>query len=82
MENFDEEIGLKHPIVFDDYDLCDYYKRVKIEALNVAMLKTILRHFQVSFRAKDRITDLIIISLLKEIIQECQCCKDHENECL
>ena len=74
MENIDEEIGLKHPIVFDAYDLCDYHKRGKLEAFNVAMLKTILRHFEVSFRAKDRKADLI--RLLKEIIQECQCCKD------
>ena len=48
MENIDEEIGLKHPIVFDAYDLCDYHKRGKLEAFNVAMLKTILRHFELS----------------------------------
>ena len=29
------------------------------ESFNVAMLKTILRHFEVPFRAKDRKTDLI-----------------------
>ena len=76
MENIDEEIGLKHPIVFDAYDLCDYHKQGKLEAFNVAMLKTILRHFEVSFRAKDRKADLIRLDLLKEIIQECQCSKD------
>ena len=74
MENIDEEIELKHPIVCDAYDLCDYHKRGKLEAFNVAMLKTIPLHFEVSFRAKDRKADLI--RLLKEIIQVCQCCKD------
>ena len=59
MENIEEEIGLKHPIVFDAYDHCDYHKQGKLEAFNVAMLKTILCHFEVPFRAKDREADLI-----------------------
>ena len=59
MENIEEEIELKHPIVFDAYDRCDYHKQGKLEAFNVAMLKTILCHFEVPFRAKDREADLI-----------------------
>ena len=74
MESIAEEIELKHPIVCDAYDLCGFYKRGKLEAFNVAMFKTILRHFEVPFRAKDLKVDLI--HLLKEIIQVCQCCKD------
>ena len=46
-------------IVYDTYDLCAYHKEGKLQAFNVAMLKTILRHFEVPFRAKDRKTDLI-----------------------
>ena len=72
--SIDEEIGLKNPIVCDAYDLCDYHKRGKLEAFNVAMLKTILCHFEVPFRVKDRKVHLI--HLLKEIIQVCQCYKD------
>ena len=34
-------------------------KEGKQQAFNVAMLKTILRHFEVPFRAKDRKADLI-----------------------
>ena len=79
MENIDEEIGLKHPIAFDAYDLCDYHKRGQLEALNVEMLKTILRHFEIPFRAKDRKADLIC--LLKEIIQVCQARIEYECIC-
>ena len=64
-------IGLEHPIVYDTYDLYDYHKEGKIQAFNVAMLKTIFRHFEVPFRAKDRKTYLI--RLLTEVIQECKC---------
>ena len=56
---------------FDTYNLCTYHKEGKLQAFNVAMLKTILRHFEVPFRAKDRKTDLI--RLLTEVIQECNC---------
>ena len=61
----------EHAIVYDTYDLCAYHKEGKLQAFNVAMLKTILRHFEVPFRAKDRKTDLI--RLLTEVIQECNC---------
>ena len=73
MEDINEEIGLTHPVVFDTYDLCDYYKSGKIGVFNVAMLKTILQHFEVPFRAKDRKADLI--RLVEDVIHECRCCK-------
>ena len=47
-------IVLEHPIVYGTYDLCAYHREGKLQAFNVAMLKTILRHFE----AKDRKTDL------------------------
>ena len=59
LDDIQSRIGLEHPIVYDTYDLCAYHKEGKLQALNVAMLKTILRHFEVPFGAKDRKTDLI-----------------------
>ena len=58
---------------FDAYDFCDYYKNGKIGVFSVAMLKTILHHFEVLFRAKDRNADLI--RLVKDVIHECRCFK-------
>ncbi|KAK3749609.1 hypothetical protein QZH41_003223 [Actinostola sp. cb2023] len=57
-------IGLKHPIIYDTYDLCDYYRKEKINAFNVAMLKTILSNFEVPYRAKDRKAELSHITML------------------
>ena len=74
LDDIQSRIGLEHPIVYDTYDLCAYHKEGKLQAFNVAMLKTILRHFEVPFRAKDRKTDLI--RLLTEVIQECNCWKE------
>jgi Arf-GAP/Rho-GAP domain/ANK repeat/PH domain-containing protein 3 len=73
IDRINDEIGLKHPVTYDAYDLCDYYKRGNLDAFNVAMLKTILSHFEVSYRSKDR--KVILVGLLKEVIEECDCCK-------
>ena len=69
LDDIQSRIGLEHPIVCDTYDLCACHKEGKLQASNVAMLQTILQHFEVPFRAKDRKTDLI--RLLTEVIQEC-----------
>ena len=59
LDDIKSRIVLEHPIVYDTYDLCAYHRKGKLQAFNVAMLKTILQHFEVPFRAKDRKTDLI-----------------------
>ncbi|CAH3176294.1 unnamed protein product, partial [Porites lobata] len=58
LDDIQSRIGLEHSIVYDTYDLCAYHKEGKLQAFNVAMLKIILRHFEIPFRAKDRKTDL------------------------
>ncbi|KAK3735185.1 hypothetical protein QZH41_000471 [Actinostola sp. cb2023] len=72
IHEINEQIGLKHPIIYDTYDLCDYYRKEKINAFNVAMLKTILSNFEVPYRAKDRKAELV--RLLCGVIMECQFC--------
>ena len=69
----DRCVLMEDTVVFDTYDLCDFYKSGKIGVFNVAMLKTILHHFEVPFRAKDRKADLI--PLVEDVILECWCCK-------
>ena len=49
LDDIQRRIGLEHPIVYDTYDLCAYHKERKLQAFNVAMLKTVLRHFEVLF---------------------------------
>ena len=38
LDEIADEAGLKHPITFDDYDLCEYYHQKKLSAFNVQML--------------------------------------------
>lgn len=71
LKEIDDSIGLQHPIVYDTYDLCDYYLRDKIASFNVSMLKDILKYFEVHYRSKDRKAELI--RLVCEVIKECNC---------
>ena len=67
-----DQIGIQHPIIYDIYDLCEYYKNEKLRLFNISMLKTICGHFEIPFRSRDRKPDLIL--KVGEMISECQCC--------
>ncbi|KAL9961193.1 hypothetical protein ACROYT_G030093 [Oculina patagonica] len=66
-----EEIGLRHPICHDVYDLCEYHKCSKHSKFNVQVLKTILKAFDIPFKSKDRKKDLV--DLLAAFVQQCSC---------
>ncbi len=66
-----DEIGLKHPITFDTYDLCEYYHKKKVSDFNVQMLKNILCHLEVQFKSKDK--KQILVDKLNNVISECEC---------
>ena len=66
-----DEVGLKHPITFDVYDLCEYCHQNKLSAFNIQMLKNVLSHLEVPFKSKDKKS--ILIGKLKEVIGVCKC---------
>ncbi|XP_078352890.1 uncharacterized protein LOC144637689 [Oculina patagonica] len=66
-----EEIGLRHPICYDVYDLCEYHKCSKLSKFNVQVLKTILKAFDIPFKSKDRKKDLV--DHLAAFVQQCSC---------
>jgi Arf-GAP/Rho-GAP domain/ANK repeat/PH domain-containing protein 3 len=69
IESITHELGLKHPITFDTYDLCEYYHRKKLSDFNVPMLKDILCHLEINFKSKDK--KQILVDKLKNVIGEC-----------
>ena len=66
-----EKIGLRHPIFYDAYDLCEHCKGSQLSKFNVVMLKTILKNFDISFQSKDRKKDLV--EHLAAFVQKCPC---------
>ena len=71
LDKIADEVGLKHPITFDVYDLCKHYHQNKLSAFNVQMLKNTLSHLEVPFKSKDKKS--ILISKLREVIEACKC---------
>ena len=40
-----KEVGIRHPIVFNTFNLCDMHKAGKLRHLSVSMLRSICEHF-------------------------------------
>ena len=71
LEEIADHVGLKHPVTFDVYDLCEYYHQGKLSAFNVQMLKNILSYLEVPFKSKDKKS--ILLSKLSVVIGACNC---------
>ena len=68
-----ENLGLKHPIVFDLYNLCQYFHDNKLSTFNVNMLKDMCRYFEIPFKCRDLKRDLLL--KVSDLVKECQCSK-------
>ena len=71
VESVVTEIGLKHQIVCDINDLCDYVKEEKLNYFTVSMLKEICTFFEFPFKSRD--SKAFLMSKIKEMTHECQC---------
>ncbi len=54
MKEIDNTLNLKHPVIYDIYDLCCYVREEKLKSFNVPMLKKMCTHFEISFRSTDK----------------------------
>ena len=66
-----ERIGLKHPIIYDTFNLCEYVAKRGIAKLNNTLLKEILDHYEIIYTSKERKQD--IVTKIEEMVKECWC---------
>ena len=45
-----DEIGLKHPIMFDIYDVYSLAREARMPSLKVKMLSDMYKHFELAFK--------------------------------
>ena len=64
-----DEISLERPIVYDVYNLCEYYANAKLAKFNMQMLKKICSHLEIYFKSSSRKQELIdkIVEVLKNV---------------
>ena len=49
MEHSNGEIGLKHSIMFDIYDVSSLAREARLPSLKVKMLRDMCKHFELAF---------------------------------
>ena len=73
VEEVIENLGLKHPIIFDVYNLCQNYHGNKLSSFNVSMLKDMCGYFEIPYESRDPKRDLL--AKVSELVKECECSK-------
>ncbi|CAH3173327.1 unnamed protein product [Porites lobata] len=71
LEEVATHLGPKHPICYDSYCLCDLSHEKKLERFSVAMLKDMLKYFEIPFSSRDR--KKILVGNLSEFLEGCDC---------
>ena len=71
LEEVATHFGPKHPICYDSYCLCDLPHEKKLETFSVAMLKDMLKYFEIPFRSRDRKKKFL--ANLSEFLEGCVC---------
>lgn len=65
---------IRHPIVFDQYDVCAMVKNDSLNKLKLTVLKTLCNNFDLHLKdPKDSRKKAPYIALLKEMVATCQC---------
>ena len=75
LEEVATHLGPKHPICYDSYCFCDLSHEKKLETFSVAMLKDMLKYFEIPFRCRDRKKNLV--ANLSEFLEGCVCYQPH-----
>ena len=73
------EVALRHPIVFDVFNLCDMHGSAKLRQLSLAMLLSICEHFDICVGNIKERRKAPYLSLLGEFLESCDC---HHSPCL
>ena len=66
-----ERLDVQHPIVYDVYNLCDYFRKDKLNVFSVKMLKSICKEFELPFKSKDLKSSLI--EKVRDMLAGCTC---------
>ena len=65
-------IGLRHPIMFDIYDVCSLAREARLPSLKVKMLRDMCKHFELAFKMHD--TNAAPLAKMREgMMSECSC---------
>ena len=67
------EVQLRHPIVFDTYNLCKTFKESKLNKLSISMLRDVCDHFDINMEGTSSRRKAPYIAKITELIETCDC---------
>ena len=68
-----EEVALRHPIVYDTFNLCNIHKAGKLRQLSVLMLRSICEYFDIEVSNIKGRRKAPYLSVLTELLDTCDC---------
>lgn len=69
-----DEVQLKHPITYDNLNLCDMNKRGTLRQFSIAMLQTLCGYFDLITEGFNSRRKAQYVSVLRDLVQTCNCC--------
>ena len=66
-----EAIGVRHPLMYDVFNLCEMANENKLSSFKCKMLKEICKHFEIPFNTRNSKSQLL--QKITEMVAECSC---------
>ena len=66
-----EAIGVRHPLMYDVFNLCEMANENKLSSFKCKMLKEICKHFEIPFNTRSSKSELL--QKITEMVAECSC---------
>lgn len=70
-----EQVQLRHPVVYDNLDICALYKGKRLKQLSISMLSTVCNYFDIPTDAFNDKRKAEYIAALSELVLACECSK-------
>ena len=68
-----EQVQLRHPIVYGNFNICALYKEKRLKQLSIAMLSTICSYFDIPIEGFNNKRKAEYVAALSELVLACDC---------
>lgn len=73
-----DKINMRHPLVYDIYNLCELYDKKQLSKLIVKVLKDICSYLEIQVKSRD--TKMVILDKLNVELSKCNCHQSDQRE--
>ena len=74
-----QEVALRHPIIFDTFNLCEKHGSGKLRQLSISVLRSICDYYHIDVANIKGRRKAPYLSLLGELLETCDCYRYHRR---